>query len=136
MTGRKNPLAELESLLDRMSHELETDSLGLGHSVPVNVRDEGDTYIVTADLPGYDRENIEVSLVEKTLRIEADRELESETESGEFLRRERHRESVSRSVTLPEAILDTEASAGFDAGVLTIEIPKQQDVDGTSIDIE
>lgn len=127
----RNPFQELEQLFRRLSSQVEGTTLGL-ESVPgmqstaVDVRDRGDAFVVTVNLPGFDRENVDVTLADTTLRVHADRDLESETGEGEFIRRERRQQSVSRSISLPEPVDEDGVSATFSNGVLTVELPKMQ----------
>lgn len=128
-----NPFDEIEDLLDRMSRGFEPESWG--HATPVDVADRGDAYEVTLDLPGYDKDDIEVTLVDGTLRVAASRETASESD-GEFIRRERRSESASRSVRLPEAVDEDGVEASYTNGVLTVTLPKQDGTGGTRIDID
>ncbi|MFB6295795.1 MAG: Hsp20/alpha crystallin family protein [Halobacteriales archaeon] len=133
---RDNPFEKIEEMLERMDQEFGTDPFGMGaSSAPVDVRDAGDEFVVTAELPGFEKEDIEVTLADRTLRIDADRDSETATE-GEYIRRERRRESTSRSVHLPEAVAEEGIEASHSNGVLTVTLPKQDAEGGTQIDIE
>lgn len=111
---------------------------GVG-TVLVDVEDQGDEFVVTADLPGFDREDIELSLREDTLELSASRETteETESESGSFVRRERRRSDVSRSIRLPEPVVAEETSAVHENGVLTVTLPKvtTEESGGTDIPV-
>ncbi|MDZ7702395.1 MAG: Hsp20/alpha crystallin family protein [Halobacteriales archaeon] len=134
--GRENPFDELETLLNRMGRELEAESWPGAGGVDVDLADHGDRYVVTADLPGYEKADIDVQLVAGALRIEADRELETEEEGPDYLRRERRRESVSRRLALPDPVDEEGVSATHTDGVLTVELPKETTDVGTSIDVD
>lgn len=139
---RRNPFEELEQLFERMSQQVEPGEWGAlrRDGVSVDVVDLGDELEVTVDLPGYEREDIELTLSEGTLRIEAERETEQEEREDadvRYVRRERRRESVSRSIRLPEAVEEDEATARYQNGVLTVTLPKvAPDEAGQRIDIE
>lgn len=133
--ARGSPFDELERLLDKMNDARERASGGLA----VDVEDEDDEFVVTADLPGFDKEDIDVEVHDRTLRIEARHEEETETEEDEdnYVRRERSKRSLSRSVTLPEEVDEAGASASFENGVLTVTLPKAHtSEESTSVDIE
>jgi HSP20 family protein len=132
---RDNPFEKIEEMLERMDQELGSDPLGMTASVAVDVRDRGDAFVVTADLPGFSKDDIEVTLADRTLRIEADHESEVSTE-GEYVRRERRHESASRSVGLPEAVAEEGIEATYSNGVLAVTLPKRDAEGGTRIDIE
>lgn len=106
-------------------------------SLSVDLADHEDSFEVTADLPGYEREDIDLSVADRTLRISAERDESTEEGDGNYLRRERRRQSVSRSLSLPEEVAEEEASATYTNGVLTVTLPKAAtDEDSRSIDID
>ncbi len=134
--GRRNPFEEIEALFERMGHEFDAGQWPTGDGVDVDVADHGDRYVVAADLPGYDREDIDVRLAAGTLRLAASRETETTEEDADYLRRERRSESVSRTVSLPEAVDEDGVEARYERGVLTVELPKLEADGGTRIDID
>jgi HSP20 family protein len=140
MTSR-NPFDEIERMFEQMDKGLKTFDASLTQGVPVDLIDEGESYVVTADLPGYEKEDIDVRLSGSTLMIRAERSTDIETEEadsdGEYVRRERSRESVNRSVQLPERVAQDETDASYQNGVLTVTLPKETSLDsGESIPIE
>ncbi|WP_181687376.1 Hsp20/alpha crystallin family protein [Halorhabdus salina] len=135
MPSKPNPFDEIERMFEQMSRQFEsfdpTDVAGSLGGVPVNVRDEGDQFVVTADLPGYESDDIDVTLPDtSTLRISAETESdatsEDEEEESVFVRRERHQQSVSRSVSLPDRVASEETDASYQNGVLTVTLPKER----------
>ena len=140
MSRRNNPFEDIEELFDRMSRSFEGRGVGgmSGmHDVSVDVSETDDEVVVTADLPGYEKDDIEVGVKERRLTVEAERAEESEDEGERYLRQERTHRRVSRSVTLPEAVDEGAASATYRNGVLTVTLPKLDagDDDSHSIDI-
>lgn len=137
---RRNPFEDLEEMLERMSQQVEEGVTGMDRSVPVDVREADDAFTVVVDLPGYDADGIELTVTDQQLRIEAERETDVETEDrdeGEhYVRRERTRESVARSVRLPEPVIEEEVSATLNEGVLTITLPKRHEDEGRTIEID
>ncbi|WP_255169539.1 Hsp20/alpha crystallin family protein [Natrononativus amylolyticus] len=138
---RRNPFDELEEMLDRLGRQVE-EGMGTGGfpptgSVAVDVADAGDEYVVTADLPGYETEEIDLTLAEGTLKLEADRTEESLDEDREYVRRERSHRSVSRRLRLPEPVDEEGVTAQYNNGVLTVTLPKVEGLDDSRrIDIE
>ncbi|QFU82081.1 Hsp20/alpha crystallin family protein [Natronorubrum aibiense] len=138
---RGNPFEEIEEMLDRVSRQVEEGMTGGGlqvpGSVPVNVVDTDEEYVVTADLPGYETDDIELTLSEGTLRLDADRGEDFTHEGDRYLRRERTRTSVSRRIRLPEPVDEESVTAGHENGVLTVRLPKVGgDAESKAIDIE
>ncbi|MDZ5812133.1 Hsp20/alpha crystallin family protein [Halorubrum sp. AD140] len=123
----------------------------------VDVAERDDDVVVVADLPGYDRENIDVRVTDGRLTITAERgderedasldgEYDDASEGGErdaaddgalerYLRRERRRESVTRTVDLPSPVAEADATATYRHGVLTVTLPKATPTDGHRIDV-
>jgi HSP20 family protein len=133
---RDNPFESIEEFIERMDQEFNADPFGATEPIPVDVRDGSGEFVVTADLPGYEKDDIGVTLADRTLRIEAEHETHAEIEEGEYVRRERNHESVSRSVRLPEPVREDGVSASFSNGVLTVTLEKRDADGGTQIDIE
>lgn len=135
---RRNPFDDLEDMFDRMSRQLETGELGEFNAVPVDMQDHGDEYTVVADLPGYAVDDIDLTFADGDLRVDATREDVAEgadEDSGTYVHRERS-ESVSRTVRVPDPVVEDEISASYDNGTLTVALPKRSEsIDGHSIDI-
>ncbi|NHN64605.1 Hsp20/alpha crystallin family protein [Haloarcula sp. JP-Z28] len=131
----RDPFSEIERAFDMLGEQFGVD---MG-AIPVDVLDEGDAFLVHADLPGYDSEDIDVQLVEdRKLTISATSSQERESTDGQYVQRERRQQSLSRSVRLPEAVDDGETTASYDSGVLTVRLAKvrhNEDDDGTDIPV-
>ena len=144
--SRRNPFDEIERMFERMNRQFNELSEGSQlpattggpQSVSMDVAEQDDEYVVTADLPGYKKADIDLSISERTLRVGVDREesTDESNEEGTYIRRERRRQSVSRTITLPEEVEEDEASAAYNNGVLTVTLPKRDRSSGSrSIDI-
>jgi len=131
----RNPFADLETAIERVSEQFE-DGLDLApnEGVPVDVLDREAEYVVVADLPGFDADDVEVTLSEGRLHVAAERETAvvetGEEETARYVRRERAGRSVSRSVRLPEAVDADGVTASHSDGVLTVTLPKERGDDG------
>ncbi len=95
-----------------------------GWSPTVDVSDDDNQYMLEAEMPGMDEEDIEISLEDKLLVISGEKLIKKENEGKRFSRIERSSGSFSRSFTLPTAVEANEISASFNKGILTITIPK------------
>lgn len=135
--ARQNPFDEIEQFFKRMGREFEESGLASLRDVSVDVSETDDTVVVTADLPGYEKEDIDISASGRELTISAERSAEGEESGDRYIRRERTRSSVKRSLTLPEEVVEEEASATYNNGVLTVTLPKESaDEDDESTDID
>ncbi|WP_146417758.1 Hsp20/alpha crystallin family protein [Haloarcula hispanica] len=131
----RDPFSEIERAFDMLGEQFGVD---MG-AIPVDVVDEGDAFVVHADLPGYDSDDIDVQLVEdRKLTISATSSQERESTDGQYVQRERRQQSMSRSVPLPEAVDDAETTASYNNGVLTVRLGKivrNEDDNGTDIPV-
>jgi len=134
--NRNSPFDEIEQFLGRAPSAATARGRDL-RATDIDVAEYDDEFVVMADLPGYDREDIDVRATEGRLTITAEHDAASEDADRRYLRRERRHESVTRSVDLPGPVVDEDASATYRHGVLTITLPKAADEtdDGHRIDV-
>ena len=131
-----NPFDELERFFERMESQFDASVDLDGGAVAVDVLDADEEYLVTADLPGFAVEDLDLTFNDGRLRITGSRAVADEIESERYLRRERTTTSVDRRIRIPEPIEAEAIDASFDAGVLTITLPKVEEDEGTEIEIE
>lgn len=92
-----------------------------------DIREKKDKYIIDIDLPGFEKENISLSLNNGYLDISAKTEKEENSEDEErFVRQERFYGECSRSFYVGEDITEEDIHAKFNNGILKIEIPKKE----------
>jgi HSP20 family protein len=150
MATQYNPFEDVERFFDRMGDQFEemagdwdggdqVDRLTAAFEpMAVDIVEQDEQFILTADLPGFERDDIEVRLTDDRLHIEANREeeTEEEEETSRRIRRERHHRSMKRSIRLPSSIDSENTEARMNRGVLTVTLPKQSSGSGHSIEIE
>ncbi|HOB90394.1 MAG: Hsp20/alpha crystallin family protein [Bacillota bacterium] len=92
----------------------------------VDIEETDNMYVVKADVPGFDKENIDIELSDNVLTISGKVDERSETTDtdGGYVRRERRYGAFRRSFMLPDEVDHDKAKASFKNGVLKIEIPK------------
>jgi len=91
----------------------------------VDIREEDSRYLLTADIPGVDRKDVEITLEEGVLTVKGERSTKTEVAEEGYRRRERTYGTFMRQFTLPETVDTGSISATASDGVLEIEIPKQ-----------
>lgn len=92
----------------------------------LDVKDQGEAYVLEADLPGLKKEDLSVTLEGNYLTISAQRsdQQQEEDAAGSYIRRERNYGSLSRTFDISE--VDTEGiTASYRAGVLSLWLPKK-----------
>ena len=136
---RRYPLLELRRTYNRLYqprfafHTAITPTNGAGGregSIPLDIVQEEDRYVVRASLPGIAPENIEVSVDHGVLTIKGRTDVDAESDSedqrkdGSYVVRERRSGSFIRSLRLPDTVDADQAEPNYDNGVLTITLPK------------
>lgn len=133
----RNPFDDLEQLFDRMEAQFEGSSAFGTTQTPLDVIEEGDAYLVKAELPGFDADDLDLTYADGRLQLRADRSTHVEqSDDAAYVRRERST-TVDRTVRIPEGVDADGIEADFDAGVLTVRLPKlDPDDGGKRIEIE
>lgn len=134
---RPSPFGELLSLRQAMDRLFEDSFVrpfgwngssyeGLG--MPVDVSMTPDELVVEAQLPGVDPDQVDITVENGTLAIRAETSSETKSGEGDYLVREIRRGTVSRTIGLPNGLQADRADATFENGVLTLRIPKAEEV--------
>lgn len=99
---------------------------GLAMHVPsIDLVEEDKELVVTAELPGIDEKDVEVTLDQGVLTIRGEKKSESEREEGRTRVSERRYGSFERSIALPEGIDEEQVKARYDKGILTIRVARK-----------
>jgi HSP20 family protein len=104
-------------------------------AVPTDVVEEKDKFIITAELPGLKKEDIDISVEGNTLCICGERKQEQEEIKADYYQCERAYGRFQREVTLPQSVEPSKVSAEYKQGVLKIIIPKTEQAKRKSIEI-
>lgn len=88
--------------------------------------EEGDHYVLRADLPGLSEQDVNVEVEDNVLTISGERKSEHEERREGYYRVERASGRFSRSLALPEGVDPESVRASFDKGVLAVSIPKPE----------
>ena len=135
-----NPFDEIERVFEQMNESFGDVSLPMGlHDIDVDVAETETEVVVTADLPGFGSDDIDITLSGRDLTIEADRESETEESDARYVRRERSHSRLSRTVYLPDEVEEESARASYRNGVLTVTLQRESaepDDDSHRIDID
>jgi len=124
-----DPILSLRREIDRMFDEIFD---GFGGSAfrstslrpAIDMTENEKELVISADLPGLDEKDLEVSLAGDVLTIKGEKKAEHEERNGGHYYVERRFGSFSRSVRLPFEVDDQQVEATYDKGVLTIRVPK------------
>ena len=94
-----------------------------------DVKEMKDKYEIKIDLPGYEKENINLSLNNGYLEISAKMNKEENEEEEKYVRRERFVGECSRSFYVGDDITEEDINAEFKNGILKIDVPKKENED-------
>ena len=103
---------------------------------PVDIAEEKDRIVITAELPGFKENDIEVQTENGMLTLRGERKFDNESESGRnYHRVERSYGQFVRTFSLPNNVDREKIQATFRDGLLTVELPKREDAKPRTIKI-
>lgn len=103
---------------------------------PVDTYEEGETIVITAELPGVKKENISIDLKDNTISISGERALEENISDKKYFRRERCHGRFYRAFSLPETADPNRIAASFKNGLLKIVIHRSEVTVSKKVDIQ
>jgi len=139
-----DPYRELSSLQDRVNRIFggaqtrreRDEEMSLGAWIPpVDIVEEKDRILLTAELPGFKENDIQVQMEGSVLALRGERKSETEREGRTFHRMERSYGQFVRSFTLPNNVDRERIKASFANGLLEIELPKREEARPRQIQI-
>lgn len=118
---RVNDLDEMMEMLFEHAPAFAANGLRL----PIDIEEQDKEYIVSVNVPGIEKKDIEVTLQDRMLAIDVKQEQTEQEERKDFLRKERWLGRTSRSVTLPHAASQKDVDASLKDGVLRLIVKKE-----------
>jgi HSP20 family protein len=147
-SGYLTALKDLESRVERMFHDIWSNpfhrekfpdafSLSpLGNMPRIDVIDRDKEILVKAELPGFEKDDLDISIANNQLVIKAKTCKENKEEKGDYLKQEIRKSEVYRSVLLPAEVKDENIKTSFKNGVLKMTLPKQEKSQRKQIKVE
>ena len=121
----RNNLFDFDRFFNDSWPQLAEPNGGTFFAPRVDIKEQGDHYEITAELPGVDKKDIHVHVRDGILTLEAETVKEDKEESkGKVIRQERRYGKFMRSFNLGEDVQESDIKASFKDGVLTLEAPK------------
>lgn len=128
--GVTSPWREMARLQREMNRLFDAFSLAGGRTAPsypaMNVWTNDEGALITAELPGIDPDDIDISVVGDTLTLSGSRQPEELQEGETYHRRERSFGKFSRTFQLPFQVEADQVEASFKNGVLSISLPRAE----------
>jgi HSP20 family protein len=141
---RWDPYRELGTLADRFNRAFgalapsrnRDEEMSLGSWLPpVDIAEDKDKITLTAELPGFKQDQIQVQMEDGVLTLRGERKFEDEKEGRNFHRVERSYGQFVRSFTLPNNVNRDAIHAHFSDGLLQVELPKREEAKPRQIKI-
>ena len=122
----ENRTRNLSNYFDNLEKSFFGDFPATFKEIRTDIMDKGDRYILEAELPGFEKQDIHIDLNGDTLTVSAEHkdETEEKDKKGNYVRRERRYGSFSRSFDVSGINVD-QIKAAYKNGVLELELPKQ-----------
>ncbi len=134
MLSRWDPFREMVSMRRAVDRLIE-NSVGseewnqqLEWSLPLDVVENEDAYVVKASIPGIKPEDLEITYNKGMLTIKGEVKDETETTKGEYHLRERRYGVFSRSISLPATVKADDIQASVENGTLTLKMPLAEEI--------
>lgn len=137
LTRTPRSLPGLRNELDRLFEDfLERPTAETGRlTPPADMWETDDAYVVELELPGFDRDGIDVAVEQGALTVAGRREIDAAEDHDVHLR-ERTAGTFRRSFSLPASIRADDVSARFEDGVLRIDLPKAERAKTRKIEVD
>ena len=96
------------------------------NSTPIDVTENQDHYCIKADVPGFDKEDIKISLDDNILTIQGERKKETTNKQENYIQKERFYTNFSKSIALYDNVDIEKINASLKNGVLELQLPKKE----------
>jgi len=116
---------QLLQLFDRVG-ENTFGEVGAGVFPPINITQDNENVYVRAEVPGIDPKDLAISAMGRKLSISGKRAIPKESDRASYHRKERAEGEFNRTVTLPIEFEIARVDARYQAGVLTVTLPKAE----------
>lgn len=143
MLSRWDPFREFISLRDNMDRlfdrtlsRMDSDFDTVNWALALDVIENNDEFVVKASLAGIDPDDLEITYSDNALTIRGETKMEQDVEESRYHLRERRYGRFARSVSLPAKIDSDKIEADYKNGVLTLHLPKTEEVKPKRISIK
>jgi HSP20 family protein len=113
----------------------DTDDFYGAWAPAVDIFEKGDDLVIRAEIPGVDKDDVDITVRNNSLTLRGERKREQEINEDNSYRLERSYGNFVRSFTLPRTVDSTRISARYDNGVLDIVLPKAEEAKPKKIEI-
>lgn len=141
---RWEPFREMTSLRDAMDRLFEDSFVRAPRlwpragewELPIDMHQTASDVVVKASLPGFKPEEVDISITDSTINIKGEHKEEQEVKEEDYFYKERRYGNFSRSLPMPVKVKVDKAEAVFEDGVLTLTLPKAEEVKPKQIKVK
>lgn len=129
----ENPFFALQHRMNRMFDDFLgepfdifgwRENMPAANMLPMNISETEKEIVITADLPGVEEKDLDISVTKNELVIRGEKKQETEEKNKQYHRIERSYGSFTRTIALPPGIDESKVNAELKKGVLKLTIPK------------
>jgi HSP20 family protein len=118
----------------RLGRMVDDDSMGMWNPA-VDLYEKDDHFVIKAELPGVDKNDIKVDLKDRVLTLSGERTYDNEVKEDNYYRKERSYGKFQRAFRLPADVDSDKIKAEFKDGVLQVEVPKPDEIKAKEVTI-
>jgi len=135
---RWDPFRDLQREVGRLFESLEPlQAWRLSRHYPaINLYDGGDRYLLSAQLPGMNPDDLDLSITGETLTLKGERKRPEGVADESYRRQERQFGRWTRTISLPDRVDSGQVTATFTHGLLTITLPKAESAKPRQISVK
>ncbi len=130
-----SPWSNFDRIFNHMIHSNDFHT-NTNWTPAVDINEDDTSYNMQVDLPGIDKNDIHVNLKDNVLTISGERSFEKKEEKDTYYRSERDFGKFNRCFRLPEEIIEENISASFKNGVLSVSVPKAEEIPAKELEIK
>lgn len=140
MTNRRITLVRPSQIFDSFMDEFFNNKTNLNSQyqggIDIDMYEDDSHIVVSFKAPGFKKEDIKITLEDSVLTVEgASSSVEEETKDKKYFVKEVTHENFIRSVSLPTRVKAEQAEAKLENGIMTIKLPKEQEIKSKTITI-
>lgn len=132
-----NKMEQMQREMNKLwSAAWSSSPMGSGVFPAMNIYDDGESFIVRAELPGVKSDDIDISVAGKTLSISGKRTIEPLSETETYHRRERKSGEFRRAFDMPDMVDSNKVMAQFSNGILEVMLPRAEQAKMRKIEVK
>ncbi|OPY22772.1 MAG: Small heat shock protein HSP16.5 [Methanobacterium sp. PtaU1.Bin097] len=130
-------LEDTAQTIDNIRYDIEKSIVDYTFVPGKDIIETDDSVIVHVDLPGIKKEDIELNVTDKRMKVKAKFDITSKVERGSHITINDQKSGyLRRTVRFPRKVIPEQAEARFDQDVLTVEVPKEEKEESFQVEIK